>query len=202
MLPLDDRMVELFGSRFRPNSPHPADRRYVYRPPMSPMPGQAAAAIGGRSFDLSAAVTRDAGDGGVLYATGTENSGIAVFVEGDRLVVDYNSFDDHTVVVSDVEVPQGRSDLTVRFRRHDGMAGSVELVVDGQEAGRADISLFMRMISSVGASVGFDHGSPVSRRYAAPNAFTGILHEVVIQLLSPRDLATREAEARAEMGRQ
>ena len=40
VLPLDDRMVELFGTRFRPYSPHPQDRRYVYRPPMSPMPGR------------------------------------------------------------------------------------------------------------------------------------------------------------------
>ncbi|MGI9646733.1 MAG: sulfatase-like hydrolase/transferase, partial [Ilumatobacteraceae bacterium] len=202
VLPLDDRMVELFGSRFRPNSPHPPDRRYVYRPPMAPMPGQAAAAVGGRSFDLSAAITREAGEGGVLYATGTENSGIAVFVDDDRLVVDYNSFDNHTIVVSDIEIPTGPTDLTVRFRRHDGMAGSVELVVDGVEAGYGDISLFMRMISSVGASIGYDHGSAVSQRYEAPNAFNGTLHEVVIQLLSPRDLAAREAEARAEMGRQ
>ena len=41
VLPLDDRMFELFGARFRDHSPHPANRRYVYRPPMSPMPGQA-----------------------------------------------------------------------------------------------------------------------------------------------------------------
>ena len=53
-LPLDDRMIELFGARFRPNSPHPADRRYVYRPPMSPMPAQASAAIGGRDADITA----------------------------------------------------------------------------------------------------------------------------------------------------
>ena len=38
VLPLDDRMIELFGARFRPRSPHPDHRRYVYRPPMSPMP--------------------------------------------------------------------------------------------------------------------------------------------------------------------
>ncbi|MGB2811626.1 MAG: arylsulfatase, partial [Mycobacterium sp.] len=28
VLPLDDRTVELFGARFRPNSPHPVDRHY------------------------------------------------------------------------------------------------------------------------------------------------------------------------------
>ncbi len=202
VLPLDDRMVELFGARFRPNSPHPLERRYVYRPPMSPMPGQAAAAIGGRAFDLTATVTRERGDGGVIFATGTQNSGISVFVQDDRLVVDYNAFDDHTIVESDVEVPPGDSTLVARFRRHDGMAGSMSIEVDGQPAGSAELPLFMRMMSSVGPSVGYDHGSPVSNRYDAPYRFAGKLHEVVIQLLSPRDLAAREAEAVAEMSRQ
>ncbi len=88
----------------------PASRRYVYRPPMSPIPAQASAAIGGRSFDLTARVTRGPGDEGVLWATGTENSGISVFVQHDRLVVDYNAFDDHTVVESAIPVPVGDVD--------------------------------------------------------------------------------------------
>ena len=32
------------------------------------------------------------------------------------------------------------------------------------------------MISSVGASIGYDHGSPVSRRYSDENPFAGTLH--------------------------
>ena len=196
MLPLDDRMIELFGARFRPNSPHPADRRYVYRPPMSPMPGQASAAIGGRVFDLTATVTRAAGDEGVLFATGTENSGISVFVQDDRLVVDYNAFDDHTIVESDIEVPAGRVDARrAEFRRGDGQGGHASTIaVDGAPAGSAELPLFMRMMSSVGPSIGYDHGSAVSTRYEAPFAFTGTLHEVVIQLA----VARQDLEARAE----
>jgi arylsulfatase len=202
VLPLDDRMVELFGARFRPNSPHPVDRRYVYRPPMSPMPGQASAAIGGRSFDLAARVTHAAGDEGVIYATGTENAGLSVFVQDDRLVIDYNAFDDHTVLASDVAIPAGASTLTVQLRRGDGFSGSMALEIDGRPCGSAELPLFMRMMSSVGPSVGFDHGSPVSNRYDAPFPFTGTLHEVVIQLLSRRDLEAQAAEARTEMSRQ
>jgi arylsulfatase len=202
VLPLDDRMVALFGVRFRPHSAHPPDRRYVYRPPMSPMPSQSAAPIGGRSFDLTAVVTRAQGDEGVLYATGTENSGISVFVQHDRLVVDYNAFDDHTILESEVEVPVGRSTLLVRVRRGEDRAGSMELAVDGVEAGRADLPLFMRMISSVGPSVGHDHGSAVSGRYQAPYPFSGRLHEVAIQLVSKQDADARAAEAAAEMSRQ
>ena len=86
------------------DSPHPADRRYVYRPPMSPMPGQASAAIGGRSFDLTARVTARAGRRRACSTPPAPRTpASSVFVQDDRLVVDYNAFDDHTVVESDVD---------------------------------------------------------------------------------------------------
>lgn len=202
VLPLDDRMIELFGARFRDHSPHPADRRYVYRPPMSPMPGQAAAAIAGRSFDLTARITRETESGGVIYATGTENSGLSVFVQSNRLVVDYNAFDDHTILESEHEIPTGDATLVVRLRRRAGMTGEMSLVVGGEPAGTTDLPLFMRMMSSVGPSVAYDHGSAVSQRYEAPFPFEGTLHEVEIQLLSRQDAEARDAEAAAEMSRQ
>ncbi len=202
VLPLDERLIELFGARFRDNSPHPADMRYVYRPPMSPMPGQASAAIGGKSFDLTARVTRSTGDGGVIYATGTENSGLSIFVQDDRLVVDYNAFDDHTVLESDIEVPAGDATLVVQLRRRGGMAGEMAVTVDGTPAGRVELPRFMRMMSSVGPSVAYDHGSAVSTRYAAPFPFEGTLHQVEIQLLTRQDAEARDAEAAAEMSRQ
>jgi arylsulfatase len=202
VLPLDDRGIELFGARFRPNSPHPVDRHYVYRPPMSPMPAQASAPLGGRGFDLTARVTRSAGDDGVLYATGTQNSGFALFVQNDRLVFDYNAFNDHTIIESDVAVPTGASELAVKLRRGDGRHGTAEIEIDGRAAGRADLPLFMRMISSVGPSVGYDHGSPVSARYAAPFPFAGVLHEVDIQASPERAAGTAAVTATAEMSRQ
>ena len=202
MLPLDDRMFELFGARFRDHSPHSTDRRYVYRPPMSPLPGQAAAAIGGRSFDLTARLTRVGGDDGVLYATGTENSGVSIFVQHDRLVVDYNAFDDHTILESDVTLPDGDVMVTVSVRRGASRTGSMHVAIDGAPAGAVELPLFMSMMSSVGPSIGEDHGSAVSQRYEAPFPFTGTLHEIEIQLLSREDAEARDAVARAEMSRQ
>jgi arylsulfatase len=137
----------------------------------------------------------------VVFATGTENAGMSVFVQNDRLVVDYNAFDDHTLVESTFAIPTGDSTLAVRFRR-DGRSGSVALEIDGRPAGSAELPLYMRMMSSVGPSIGYDHGSAVSNRYQAPFKFTGTLHQVVIQLLSPQDLAAIEAHATAEMSRQ
>ena len=202
VLPLDDRTIELFGARFRENSPHRPDRRYVYRPPMSPINGQASASIGGRTFDLTAKITRAAGDEGVLFATGSENSGISVFVQNDRFVVDYNAFDDHTIVESSIEVPEGDSVLTAHFRRL-GRHGEVEIKINNTSAGTVALPLYMRMISSSAASVGEDHGSPISQRYQAPFAFSGVLHELAIQLIEyKRPADAQAAEARAEMSRQ
>ena len=92
--------------------------------------------------------------------------------------------------------------LTARFRRGAGRTGWIEIAVDGVDAGRGDIQLYMRMISSVGPSVAFDHGSAVSTRYEAPFPFAGKLHLVEIQLLARAAPGTAEAEAAAEMSRQ
>ncbi|MFP5322872.1 MAG: arylsulfatase [Acidimicrobiia bacterium] len=202
VLPLDDRTIELFGARFRDRSPHPATRRYVYRPPMSPMPGQAGAAIAGRSFDLTASVTHAAGDEGVLFATGTENAGLSLFLQGGRLVLDYNAFGDHVVLESGTEVPDGDHDLQLRIRRLDGFAGTAALAVDGTDVGAADLPLLMRMMSSIGPSIGADHGSPVSERYRAPFPYSGTLHAVVVQASPERFADVAEADARAQMSRQ
>ena len=202
VLPLDDRTIELFGARFRPHSPHPVDQRYVYRPPMSPLPGQAAAAIGGRDFDLTARISRTAGQDGVLFATGTENSGIAVFIQDDRFVVDYNAFNDHAMIESTVAVPTGDSTLVARLRRGAGRSGSISLEVNGQPAGTVEIPLVMMMISSVGPSIGYNHGSAVSERYEAPFGFAGALHSLEIQLIDDDGPAAQQARAAAEMSRQ
>ena len=129
VLPLDDRNIELFFTRFRDNSPHPTSRHYEYYPPMAPLPSQVSPGLGGRGFDLSATIDRRRGEGGVLFATGTENSGISFFVQDDRLVFDYNSFNDHTILASDTEVPEGSSVVTVEFRR-TGPGATARLLIE------------------------------------------------------------------------
>ena len=204
VLPLDDRTIELFGTRFRDRSPHPASRHYTYHPPMTPLPGQVAPAIGGRSWDLLATIDRPAGAGGVLYASGTQNSGLSVFVRDDHLAFDYNCFGDHQVVMSEQPVPEGPSVVGVEFRR-EGSTAVATLVIDGEAAGSVDIPFAMSMMSSIGPSVGFDHGSPVSAHYSGSFPFEGSLHRVDVQLVAKtRDEAGKEAETdeRRSMARQ
>ena len=57
-------------------------------------------------------------------------------------------------------------------------------------------------LSSVGPSVGYDHGSPVSPRYPGPFPFSGVLHEIVIQTNPEQFADTAAAEAAAELTRQ
>jgi arylsulfatase len=202
VLPLDDRTIELFFTRYRDHSPHPTSRTYSYFPPMSPLPGQVAPALGGRGWDMSATVDRPGGAGGVLYASGTENSGVSLFVQDDRLVFDYNCFGDHYVVVSDAPVPSGSSVIGVQFRRQ-GKGGEATLVIDGSPSGSLTVPFAMTMISSVGPSIGYDHGSPVSERYTGHFAFEGRLSRLDVTLVrSSGEKASAEAQERAAMSRQ
>jgi hypothetical protein len=224
VLPLDDRTIELFGAREQGTvdkaraglgglaaarqdyTPHPPDRHYVYRPPMSPMPAQAGARIGGRSWDLAATIARPAGAGGVLFASGNQNSGLSLFIQNDRLIFDYNCFGEHYVAESTIEVPTGDSVAAVRFRRAPEGHGTAALVIDGRACGQVEIPFVMYIVSSIGPSVGYDHGSPVSDRYESPFTFEGTLDRVDIQIVSVRDAAAEAANAdaiaRAEMSRQ
>ncbi|HEX7442346.1 MAG TPA: arylsulfatase, partial [Acidimicrobiales bacterium] len=174
VLPLDDRTIELFSTRYRDRSPHPTSRRYTYYPPMSPLPGQVAPSLGGRGWDMTATIERPDGAGGVLYASGTENSGVSLFIQDDHLVFDYNCFGDHFLVESEAAVPVGPSTVGVQFRR-TGKAGSATLIVGDSSSGTMDVPFAMTMISSVGPSVGYDHGSPVSERYSGHFPFEGRL---------------------------
>ena len=55
---------------------------------------------------MDAKVRRQDGQNGVIYATGTENSGFSFFVHNDHLLFDYNVFGEHLVVESPLVLVQ------------------------------------------------------------------------------------------------
>lgn len=192
VLPLDDRGVTLFGIRPGDHGPHRHDRHYIYYPPITRIPTAASAPIGGRSWDFDAYITRPMGANGVLYATGTENSGLSIFIQNDVLVFDYNYFGEHWVLESTAPVPVGDSVVGVRFRRGKKDA-NVNLIVNNTTCGEIHLPRFMRMMSSVGASAGFDDGSPVSDRYKGAFPFTGTIQRIEIQIISADKTSEQEA---------
>jgi len=201
VLPLDDRTIELFRSRLDDHSPHPTHRKYRYRPPMSPIPAQVAPSPAGRSWEMKTQVICESSDEGVLYAMGNENSGLTVFVQNQRLVVDYNAFNDHSILESDHSIVEGDNELSVLITRTGRRSGHIEVVVNGEVCGSIELPFMMRMISSIGASVGLDRGSAVSERYESPYPFTGEIKDLTIQL-GTRTAGEDEANAAAEMSRQ
>jgi len=201
VLPLDDRTIELFRSRLDDHSPHPTHRKYRYRPPMSPIPAQVAPSPAGRSWEMKTQVTCESSDEGVLYAMGNENSGLTVFVQNQRLIVDYNAFNDHSILESDHPIVEGHNELSVLITRTGRRSGNIEISVNGEVCGSIELPFMMRMISSIGASVGLDRGSAVSERYESPYPFTGEIKDLTIQL-GIRTAGEDEASAAAEMSRQ
>ncbi len=203
-LPLDDRGVELFGGTIDERSPNRSDRHYAYFPPIARIPTQAGPGLGGRSWDMEVSLTRQIGDDGVLYSTGTENSGISLFIQENKLVFDYNYFGDHSVIESDFDVPTGVSVVGLKFRRAKKDA-TATLIIDGKRAGDLQIPAIMRMISSVGASIGSDEGSTISGRYRGAFPFQGKIQRLDIQLITENRteaVANAEATERQTMGRQ
>jgi arylsulfatase len=201
VLPLDDRLVELFAARYAEGTPHPPSRRYVYRPPMSPMPAQVGASLGGQGWTMTARLSRNDADNGVLFASGTANAGLSWFIEDGHSVLDYNAFNDHEILISDRPVPSGEVTIELRFAR-DGNAGDFELVIGEEVVGRCHVPLAMRIMSSIGHSVGIDAGSLVSTRYQSSNAFTGKLRELEIVLHEGTDAASAVAAQVEGMARQ
>jgi arylsulfatase len=198
---LDDRSIELFGARFRDHSPHPTSRHYTYLPPLSLVPPQAAAGIGGRSWDLQARVERDAGAGGVVMAMGNENAGLSFFVQDDRLIFDYNIFGEHHVLESNRSVPAGESTIGVKFRRDQNDA-EVTLTLNGDDVGTKHLPLIMRIISTSGMGIGRDFASPVSTYYDDEFPFEGRIERVDIQLITESRSDEKETAAREGMARQ
>ncbi len=205
VLPLDDRLRELFViSRFRPESPYTRDN-YVYYPPISQIPSAVTPAMGFRDWLMSAEVERpDASDNGVLLATGSQNTGFSWYIKDEKLVFDGNVYTDHHVVSSEEKVPVGSSTLGVRFTRQD-QKGTITLLINGNECGSMEVSSALRG-STTGMSVGRDSLSPVTDDYKGPFPFSGTIRRLEVKLMpfpSPSDeQEDARARYRTEMARQ
>jgi arylsulfatase len=205
VLPLDDRLIELFlMSRMRPGSPS-ARTRFVYYPPVSHIPSATSPGLGGRNWSMSAEVERpDKTAGGVLVASGSQNVGFSWYVKDEQLVFDSNAFADHYIVRSTRRVPVGLSSLGVKFSWM-GTKGTIALLIEGSECGSMDVPSPVRG-SSLGMSIGRDNLSPVTDDYQAPFPFSGTIRrlEVEVRPLQSRQDERQDAEIRhrTEMARQ
>ena len=201
VLPLDDRSIELFGGTPRPGTVHARDE-YVYLPPVSHVPADAAPPLGGRPWTVTAEIeVPEGGAEGVLYARGSHNVGHSFFLKDGVLSFDYNALGTHHRAAAPVRLAAGRHEVSVRFDR-DGRGGTVTVAADGEDLDSVHVPRLVRMLGSTGLDVGRDGLSPVVDDYAAPFPFTGVITRITFQVRSRPDAADVAATARTELARE
>jgi arylsulfatase A-like enzyme len=181
VLPLDDRMIELFLLPARPGTPHTRND-YVYYPPMSHLSMDAAPRFGMSSWTITADVTiPPAGAHGVLYARGSHSLGHSFFLADGQLQFDYNALGDHHRAHAPLSLPPGRHTLTARFEAA-GMRGTLTIGADGHDLGSAKVPKMLLILGPTGLDIGRDSLSPVVDDYLAPFPFTGEINSVTFTL--------------------
>jgi arylsulfatase A-like enzyme len=210
VLPLDDRMIELFGATPRPGTVHGAAnhglgahgrREYVYYPPVTHVPSDACPQLGGRPWLITAEVEVAGPAQGVLYARGSHNVGHSFFLHDGQLHFDYNALGTHYRASAPLELAPGRHVITARFDRN-GEAGRLTIGADGHDLGSAEISSVIRMLGSTGLDIGRDALSPVVDDYEPPFPFDGMIERITFSIRSRADAADIAARARTEMSRE
>lgn len=205
VLPLDDRMVELFRAVPRTFSPSNR-RRYVYYPPVSHLTSEASPVLGNRSWVLSVEVDAlDQSTEGVMVAFGGNTSGFVFFIKDQQVIFDYNLFSTHYRAVSEKSAAIGKSKLGVRFERIDNAARAT-LLFDDQPDAVVEIPRVLRVISALGTDIGRGGLSRVAADYTGSFPFNGKIYRLVFDV--PKRIAKQaekehlEAQAALEMARE
>ena len=188
VLPLDDRLPTLGRPSSKPGNPHEG-LHYRFYPPVSHLHGRVAPVLHIGDWEITVEVERSSAEQqGVLYASGSMAGGISIYVQNNRLCLDYNSRENHTIGRSDSELPTGKATLAARMTSNEGTGGIVAFSVDGRDAGRVQIPDLAGIGVRGGADVGADQYSPVSESYEAPFEFSGTIHVVDVRIVPTVEL--------------
>ena len=200
VLPLDDRTLELFGGVDRPGTPHNR-QKYVYYPPVSHIPADAAPPLGGRSWSVTCDVEINGDSEGILYTRGSHNVGHAFFIKDRKLHFVYNALGRHYRAMGDVNLTTGTHEVGATFER-EGRSGRLAVTVDGREIGSTTVGTIVRMPGSTGIDIGRNGLSPVVDDYEPPFAFTGRIRRITFDIKGRPGPSDVQATARAEMGKE
>ena len=189
-LPLDDRDTERTLTGGRRNS----RTTFTYYPGMARIERWNTPNVTNRSYSIAAEVEIPSGGAeGVLLAAGGRFGGYTLFVQGGRLVHEYNFGEERYVLTTDREIPPGRHRLTFAFSKTGPFRGRGTLSIDGAQAATGELPRTWPINPATAAlACGRDLGSPVSEAYRPPFLFTGTLHKVVVELA---DDQRRDADA-------
>lgn len=182
VLPLDDRRVELSRPIRRAGGPHET-LRYRYTPPIGYLPHEVAPATDMGDWTLEAAITRAAGDEGVIAARGRIHGGFSLYIQDDALCFDYHAYGEGARIRSEARVPEGECAVGAAMSSEGASAtGRVTLSIDGEVVAEGEVPLVVDrvLIGHGGMEFGRDGYSPVSDAYEPPFAFEGTIHRVEV----------------------
>jgi arylsulfatase A-like enzyme len=210
VLPIDSRGTARLVEE-RPQLARPR-KRYVYYPRTSTVANKIAPRILNRPHSITASVTLEDGEEGVLVAQGGSAGGYSFFLKDHRLRYVYNYLGVQEFrIVAAAPVPPGRHELRFEFEptgkpdlaRGKGTPGRARIYVDGKLAGQADFPITIPLDIGItdGLTCGRDDGSTVTNDYPGPFAFTGKLEQVVIDV-SGELLEDKHAELKSVMAHQ
>jgi arylsulfatase len=211
VLPVDGRGQQRFADE-RPQIA--ADRTsYTFFPGTQEVPVNAAANIINRPHSITADVDiPEDGAEGVLISQGGIDGGYSFYVKDDKLQYLYN-YVARTFyhVESTTPVPTGRHQLRYEFEvtgkpdilKGLGSAGLGQLYIDGELVGQVEMEVTNPIMLGLasGVAIGADPGSPVTDKYQAPFDFSGVIHNVTVDV-SGELIRDTETEMRAIMARQ
>jgi arylsulfatase len=183
VFPIVDDLVQRATSMMAP--PNPPASRVVFRGDAGgPVPDDAIPRLFG-GFRMSAAVdVPETGAQGMLAAMGDWNNGFAFYVQDGELVFTLNRAGDVCRVAGATPVPAGRHTVSCTYTiGADGPA--ITLCHDADPVASSVMSVPVPMFWQHGGTalcIGHDRGLPVCDDYAVPFAFTGVVHEIAIEV--------------------
>lgn len=186
--------------------------RYTYRPHTQSIPFFAGPRVLNRPHSITATVDLPAdGADGVLLSQGSAAGGYSFYIKSGRLHYVHNYVGRALYSVSSPEIlPTGTHDLKFEFEptgppdlpQGKGTPGRLQLYVDGALVANTEAPVTTPFMLNPGAlTCGSNPGSPVTPEYRSPFAFTGVIHEVTVDV-SGAVISDPEAELKAHMSRQ
>jgi arylsulfatase A-like enzyme len=215
VFPLDSRGT----ARFADERPQLTRERksYVYFPHTQAVPENVAVKVLNRAHSITAEVEIPKGGAeGVLLCHGGNTGGYSLFVKDQKLhyVHNYVGAEEYHVA-SSTSVPEGKCELRFEFdptgqpdiAKGKGAAGRAQLYINSKLVGQGDLSVTVPLVMALGGGLvcGRNPGSPVSRLYGPPFAFTGKIIKVTVEVSGKMIQDTEEemkALAKAQMARQ
>ena len=186
-------------------------KKYTYYPGTSTVPDKVAAKILNRPHSIVAHVEIPKGGAeGVVICHGENSGGYSLFVKDKKLHYAYNYVGAQEFQISSNQnVPEGAVEFRYEFEptgkadlaHGKGTPGKGQIYINDKLVGQADFPVTIPLEIGLGGgiTVGRDSGSTVTTQYPTPFAFTGTIHDVVIdvsgELILDKDAAMRSVMA-------